>query len=351
MMQTVMSDIMSYGKIYLIACLMAGLSVSGCQKTEIGQEEGTADMKLVLTMDGAPAILSTKAEDANALPYEGLKTLRIIVTKGSVSGGDLRIIYNDKISDIGTAAGTPVLDHGTVTVPDIPVGSATVYCIGNEESLGKTYDNNTILAELKGNTKLIFVDDPENRHFPKDYAGIEEHGLPISSRATQVEVSQEMKEVDIDLERAVVKFNITVENATGSSLSIDSFSFGPFSGDSFYMFPTYQLDIPATTGYEGFSFSPSLSAESMKDSEPYVFYIYPTYAYQGDGDSPFTIAMSAAVDGKTIDYEARRFTTKNSFRRNTQVNIRARITSTTNVTLDFNVSDWDTYTVNVPDFN
>ena len=94
-----------------------------------------------------------------------------------------------------------------------------------------------------------------------------------------------------------------------------------------------------------------LSAESMKDSEPYVFYIYPTYAYQGDGDSPFTIAMSAAVDGKTIDYEARRFTTKNSFRRNTQVNIRARITSTTNVTLDFNVSDWDTYTVNVPDFN
>lgn len=351
-MQTVMSDIMSYGKIYLIACLMACLAVSGCQKTEIGQEEGTADMKLVLTMDGAPAILSTKAEDANALPYEGLKTLRIIVTKGSVSGGDLRIIYNDKITDIGTAAGTPVLDHGTVTVPDIPVGSATVYCIGNEESLGKTYDNNTILAELDGNTKLIFVDDdPENRHFPKDYAGIEEHGLPISSRATQVEVSQGMKEVDIDLERAVVKFNITVENATGSSLTIDSFSFGTFSGDSFYMFPTYQLDIPATTGYEGFSFSPSLSAESMKDSEPYVFYIYPTYAYQGDGDSPFTIAMSAAVDGKTIDYEARRFTTKNSFRRNTQVNIRARITSTTNVTLDFNVSDWDTYTVNVPDFN
>lgn len=350
-MQTVMSDIMSYGKIYLIACLMACLAVSGCQKTEIGQEEGTADMKLVLTMDGAPAILSTKAEDANALPYEGLRTLRIIVTKGSVSGGDLRIIYNDKIPDIGTAAGTPVLDHGTVTVPDIPVGSATVYCIGNEESLGITYDNNTILAELEGNTKLIFVDDPENRHFPKDYAGIEDHGLPISSWATQVEVSQGMKEVDINLERAVVKFNITVENATGSSLTIDSFSFGPFSGDRFYMFPTYQLDIPEIPKYEEFSFSPSLSAESMKDSEPYVFYIYPTYAYQGDGDSPFTIAMSAAVDGKTIDYEARRFTTKNSFRRNTQVNIRARITSTTNVTLDFNVSDWDTYTVNVPDFN
>lgn len=349
-----MSDIMSYGKIYLIACLMAGLAVSGCQKTEIGQEEGTADMKLVLTMDGAPAILSTKTEDANALPYEGLKTLRIIVTKGSVSGGDLRIIYNGKIPDIGTAAGTPVLDHGTVTVPDIPVGSATVYCIGNEESLGKIYDSDTILAELEGaeNEKLIFVDDdPGNRHFPKDYAGIEEYGLPISSRATQVEVSQGMKEVDINLERAVVKFNITVENATGSSLTIDSFSFGPFSGDRFYMFPTYQLDIPGTTEYKAFSFSPSLSAESMKDSEPYVFYIYPTYAYQGVGNSPFTIAMSASVDGKTIDYEARRFTTKNSFRRNTQVNIRARITSTTNVTLNFNVSDWASYTVNVPDFN
>lgn len=349
-----MSDIMSYGKIYLIACLMACLAVSGCQKTEIGQEEGTADMKLVLTMDGAPAILSTKAEDANALPYEGLRTLRIIVTKGSVSDGDLRIIYNDKISDIGTAAGTPVLDHGTVTVPDIPVGSATVYCIGNEESLGKTYDNNTILDELEGaqNQKLIFVDDPGNRHFPKDYAGIEEHGLPISSRATQVEVSQGMKEVDINLERAVVKFNITVENATGSSLTIDSFSFGPFSGDSFYMFPTYQLDIPDGTKYGAFGFNPSLTAESMKDSAPYVFYIYPTYAYQyGSGNSPFTIAMSAVADGNTIDYGARRFTTKNSIRRNTQVNIRARITSTTNVTLDFNVSDWDTYTVNVPDFN
>lgn len=350
-----MSDIMSYGKIYLIACLMACLAVSGCQKTEIGQEEGTADMKLVLTMDGAPAILSTKADDANALPYEGLRTLRIIVTKGSVSDGDLRIIYNKKISI--SAAGTdsgpdaPVLEHGTVTIPDIPVGSATVYCIGNEESLGETYNNDTILNELKKATKLIFVDDPQNSHFPEDYAGIEQYGLPISSRATQVEVSQEMKEVDIDLERAVVKFNITVENATGSSLTIDSFSFGPFSGDSFYMFPTYQLDIPERPKYEKFSFSPSLSAESMKDSEPYVFYIYPTYAYQGDGDSPFTIAMSAAVDGKTIDYEARRFTTKNSFRRNTQVNIRARITSTTNVTLDFNVSDWDTYTVNVPDFN
>ena len=61
--------------------------------------------------------------------------------------------------------------------------------------------------------------------------------------------------------------------------------------------------------------------------------------------------LSAVADGNTIDYGARRFTTKNSIRRNTQVNIRARITSTTNVTLDFNVSDWDTYTVNVPDFN
>lgn len=76
-------------------------------------------------------------------------------------------------------------------------------------------------------------------------------------------------------------------------------------------------------------------------------YLYPTYAYS-QGDSPYTISIETDKN----KYDKLVFAPNvNSFPRNTQVNIHARITTTTGITLNFAVTDWDNYTVNVPDFN
>ena len=65
------------------------------------------------------------------------------------------------------------------------------------------------------------------------------------------------------------------------------------------------------------------------------------------GDNPYTLALSTNVK----EYEALVFAPNhNSFRRNTQVNITARITTAVGITLNFEVTNWDEYPIEVPPF-
>ena len=358
---------------YLSSLLSAFLALlAGCEKSDVDiVQNGTADVTLVLALDGTPADFEisessgrtamsssfTKASSPEVLSSEGLRTLRIIVTQGIPGNPGFNIVYNEKIADAGSSSAAPVLEYGAVTLPDIPVGNVNIYCIGNEESVGMTYDNETIMSVLGSEPKLIVIDDT-NGFFPKANAEIDEKGLPISGYRMNVAVSDGMGAVNIDLERTVVKLNLVVENATTSDLTLDGISFGKFSGDRFYMFPTDRLDVPSDTQYNPLDFgtmsaagiSAGWSVPGRSDSAPYRVYIYPTYAYtSGLGDNPYWISLYLSPGN--LKYEQGTFGLGyNSFRRNTQVNIRARITSTTDVLIDFEVLPWDEYTVNVPDF-
>lgn len=342
--------------------------MAGCERADVGiAEYSTADLVLRLGLDGKPAGFAVSQDAASAagiytkasaevLEGEGLRTLRIIVTQGTPGTSDFNILYNEKITDVGTSA-SAVLQYGEVTIPDIPVGTVSVYCIGNEESLGPEYANETIMDGLTSGPKLIVIDDETHQFFPQSYTGITAAGLPISGHRTGISVREGMGPVSIDMERAVVKLNLVVENATTSELTLDGIGFGKFSGDRLYMFPERQLDVPDNAVYSTFGFgseagstSLGVSVPAQSDSEPYIVYIYPTYAYtDGYGDNPYWISLF--MNSGALKYEQGTFGEGyNSFRRNTQVNIRARITSVTDVKINFEVLDWDDYNVDVPDF-
>lgn len=114
------------------------------------------------------------------------------------------------------------------------------------------------------------------------------------------------------------------------------------------MFPEYQLDVPESSIYDPLSYEGlDIPVPASSTIDVLSVYLYPTYAYF-QGDNPYTISIKTG----NIEYEKLVFAPNvNSFPRNTQVNIHARITTTTGITLNFVVTDWDDYTVNVPDFN
>lgn len=319
------------------------LAFAACESSEDGivpsEGETTSVTLRIGTGNSVPGI-TTRYVDASQ--YEGIRTLRVIVTTGTPE--NRTILYNQK--QTGITGGNSETE--TVTIPDVPLGEAMFYVIANEESLGKEYTDDVINADLADNRKVLFVDEENNRHFPKLGPQIVDDGLPMTG-SKEVTVSKDMSGVDIELERAVVKLSLTVENATTSDITLKSVKFGPFSGDRFYLFPTYQLDVPDGSKYEGLSYdNQNIVIKGGGKTEKLSAYIYPTYAYVAGSENPYTISLSTSVR----DYGKLVFAPNvNSFRRNTQVNIRARITTAVGIIVNFEVNDWDDYTVDVPSFN
>ena len=329
-------------RLYFASWLAAYLLLlSGCEQTlQTESPEGqTGTLRLNI---GTGATAPDTRATVDAAQWEGIRTLRVIV-----STDEEGIVYNTKVDGLQN-----VTTH-TLTLENIPFGDATIYVIGNEESLGKTYDTPTIRQELGDNPKLIFVDEA-HAYFHKKGPEIEAAGLPMSG-STRVTVAQGMQAVDVQLERAVVKLSLSIENATSTPLTIKRVSFGAFSGDRFYMFPTQDLDVPAETQYVPMEFTPEnggmsqdgIVVEANQTLSNLSLYLYPTYAYRSGANSPYTLSLKTSAN----TYEAQRFTTENHFRRNTQVNILARVTTTVGLEIRFSVAQWDNYTVDVPSFN
>ena len=84
-----------------------------------------------------------------------------------------------------------------------------------------------------------------------------------------------------------------------------------------------------------------------------TLYIYPSYAWtDASKNSPYTIGFTTS----TAPYDAIPFINEyggalNSIARNKQVNIHATLSSEANLTLKFEVKDWDTEEITVPPFN
>lgn len=328
--------------IRLIPILLCLATFTACQQEE-DPADGTETTTIRLNIGGLTAnIGQAETRYVDSSPYEGLRTLRVIVTNPEMT----KIYYNQK-TDVIEDPQNPASATAThsVTIP-VPIGTVRFYVIANEESIGKKYTNETLLNDEKQNNKLLFIDEQDPRFFPKKGTEIKSFGLPMSGSSLET-ISKDTKEVKVSLKRAVTKISLTIENATNSRMTLKDVIFGSFFGDRFYVFPESNLDVPDNSDYAPLNYNNvGFTIEPNTTSQPLSLYFYPTNNYKGT-TSPYTLGINTEAH----DYQPQEFAPGvRAFSRNTQVNIRAKITTTVGLTINYAVQEWDDYTVDVPDF-
>ena len=336
--------------VHIISCILVCLSaalLTSCQKQVSEVQTGSVSLSI-----GFPGSLDvedspwTKAY-VDASQYEGIRTLRIIVVSGTPDQEVREILYNQKVTGLENASGYET------TIQDLPLGQMSFYAIANEESIGMTYDDQTILDALvngpqdaASRRKLLFKDE-SNQYFPCTGPQIVEHGLPMSGN-TDATITGDQN-IKIELYRSVVKLALVVENTTTSEVNFESVSFGEFFADRYYMFRETELDVPGDTKYIGKTYDqPSIETiPAGGRTDTLSLYFYPTQpSFSGEG--PFTIGIETTEN----DYGQVLFAPGETyFIRNTQINLLAQITTTVGIKLSFTVQPWDDYTVDVPSFN
>ena len=354
--------------IVLMAALM--MAAASCEKHPAGTENLTASVRLSVGTGGnldAGSDSWTKAAEGYVDPtaYEGLRTIRVIVTSGDAD--TRKVWHNDTKTIVESVSETDIpTETCDYTIEGLPVGiPLSFYVIANEESLGKTYSD--FEGELDSNRKILYVDEEtniDNRHFPKRGPDIADLGLPMSGCKKEVTLDEGNNTVDVAvaLDRSVVKMILTVENRSDEELKLETINLGPFFGDRFYMFREQQLDVPDTDNWSSKDYPvneevATLEAADLSTGTPVydktedlTLYFYPTNAgvkNYNSGNNPYTIAITTS----TRNYSALPFApADHAFIRNTLVYIDAVIT-TSGVQLNFRVMPWETHNVDVPDFS
>ena len=340
----------------LIICLFCLSVVVACQQEE--EMTVTAPETVTLTLNigtQSSGSASTRADDPNVLPYEGIRTLRVLVISDATDPKDRKILYNQKHDIDRSTSPTSATLSASLTLPDIPAGMASIYLIANEESIGIEYTDNVLTEDTyKDDNKLLLLDEGWN-HFPKTYSEIATYGLPMSGRYEHIDINANNTIFSIALERAVVKLHLTVENATSANLTLQWVKFGNFISDRVYLFRQQNLDIPSTTLYkelryptdENKTLDVTLAEKAQTQWSP--VYIYPNFAYKDPtGANPYTLSL--ATNKK--DYSPSLLSTNiNSMVRNTQFNILARITASATIQIDYSFVPWDEKDVEVPPFD
>lgn len=338
-----------------ISLLLCIIVFAACQQEESLPSGNNKTVTLTLNIGTQSTGVSTRANDPNVQPYEGIRTLRALVISDATDPKDRKILYNRKHeTDINDAPPSAILST-TLTLEDIPVGQASIYIIANEESIHETGYTDDILKSPTyiNDSKLLLLDEGW-KYFPKTYEEIAEHGLPMSGKAEGVEITTDMQAISITLDRTVVKLHLTVENATNDELKLQWVEFGNFISDRVYLFRHTQLDVPESTLYktlrypETGKFSGVTLSPNGKTQWNSV-YIYPNYAYKGPtGSYPYTLSL--ATDKKT--YAPSQLSEGlSSMIRNTQFNITARITASATISIKYEKVDWKSEEINVPPFN
>jgi len=337
--------------ISLLLCITVFVA---CQQEENLPNGNNKTVTLTLNIGTQSTGVSTRANDPNVQPYEGIRTLRALVISDAADPKDRKILYNQKHSvDDSTVPQSAVLST-SLTLEDIPVGQASIYLIANEESIGTEYTDEILMSPAYINdSKLLLLDEGWN-YFPKTYEEIAEHGLPMSGKAEGVEVTTDMQAISITLDRTVVKLHLTVENATNDELKLHWVEFGQFISDRVYLFRQTQLDVPESTIYKTLRYPETGNFSNVTlspngQTQWNSVYIYPNYAYKDQtGSYPYTLSL--ATDKKTY-LPSQLSEGLSSMIRNTQFNITARITASATITIKYEKVDWETEDINVPPFN
>ena len=325
-----------YISLLLAAFMAAGLS--SCIKEDYaGASDETATVNLVF---------DTRADndgdglDDDALPGEGIKTLRVII----VDTDNNRVDVNE-LRDFSDETPQPVLQK-TLTIMGLPVGNKDFYVIANEASVGlsglDTPRPGYSFDEAEKSALLsTLIKDGQRTYFPSTDTEIEEKGLPIAGTVSAEITGAEDQTIEIPITRAVAKMELTLTNNTGKAFALNQIAFGEFFADETRLFPG---QATLTSGYEVASFTPNaiLAANGDGQTQTFTYYFYESAA----GEGAYTIALNGGSD-----YAAAPIMVDNkpltSINRNTQLKVTGTIESTeTEVRLSLKVvvMPWDEVT-------
>lgn len=336
--------------ILTITALLIALLPS-CNKTESGKDKELANVNIVFNVDG----MQTKAE-APVATNEGIKTLRIIILDWN-EDGSYNIIRNEKRSYDQEILGTK-----TLKIYDVPTGIHSFYFIANEESLGMTYTDDVIKANLKltdiggvSKYKLRYT-DKDNKYFPNDASNM----LPLSG-STTIDVQKDMKEaININMVHDVVKVVVSFENLTADDMEIVQMKWGQFFSNSIYMFKEGAIDVPTDSEYKAdiIENNPGIHLDAKGGKKQYEFYMYPSNPTIVNYISPFTLGLGVMYgEGTRYEYTPKTITHVEDGRqlvdisRNCLLNINVSIAIKSDIQISFEVTDWVNETIDVPSFN
>ena len=146
--------------IYMLSVLCVAALWGGCQRG--GGEEGTAEV----TLRFATRADGTDGTDPNALPNEGIKTLRVILYKAGEGG---TYSFYDSYHQIVDATTDGKVLETSMRIYDVPLGTYRFYVIANEESIGKEYSTKSAVED-----DLVTVSDGERKVLIEDDGAVPE---------------------------------------------------------------------------------------------------------------------------------------------------------------------------------
>lgn len=294
--------------IYMLSVLCVAALWGGCQRG--GGEEGTAEV----TLRFATRADGTAASDPNALPNEGIKTLRIVLYHEDGT------FYRSEWRSVNGGGDGAVLAT-SVRIYDVPLGKYRFYIIANEESVGGKYGEEVIGEYSEETFRQLSITDVDNTYFPKEKDEIAAAGLPMAGQSEVVTVEKGMESLEITLERTVVKLKVTLINATYEDMSVESIDFGRFIANGMNWFAS---GVPTGVNYQERSFGESTSIATGERAE-FVYYVYPSRATAIQGQSAYTMGLQTSGG----DYEKKSFVRAGNelsrMNRNEQYNIQATV--------------------------
>lgn len=296
--------------IYMLSVLCVAALWGGCQRG--GGEEGTAEV----TLRFATRADGTDGTDPNALPNEGIKTLRIVLYHEDGT------FYRSEWRSVNSGGDGAVLAT-SVRIYDVPLGKYRFYIIANEESVGGKYGEEVIGEYSEETFRQLSITDVDNTYFPKKENEIAAAGLPMAGQSGVVTVEKGMESLEITLERTVVKLKVTLINATYEDMTVESIDFGRFIANGMNWFAP---GVPTGVSYQERSFVESTSIATGGRAE-FVYYVYPSRATGSQGQSAYTMGLQTSGS----DYEKKPFVRAGNsgelsrMNRNEQYNIQATV--------------------------
>lgn len=333
---------------YIAACLLALTTTSCTDDSSPLPQGGITTIRLNIPMLEAATRIMTPTEEQET----EIKTLRVIIS-------------NSDKAYINKAFTEAELSTGTLTIDNVPVGEVQMYVIANEAALRKDYSdyNNwkQDVIEVPGHThRKVLVMDTNREHFPKrgSTAEFPQESLPMSWENLALTIDPPAsdgtpQEVEVELMRAVAKLNIIMTNTLSNDIVIDQMGFGPFFSDRLYLFREDALSVPEGTEYVKKDYdNVSITVPGEGGSAQLALYVYPSAAAVEGQANPYTIGFhtQAGFTYNKLPF-LRNGLPLNGIARNTQVNIYATLSSQANITVEFEVQEWKTETINVPPFN
>lgn len=329
----------------LLAAFMAA-GLSSCIKEDYaGASDETATVNLVF---------DTRADnngdglDDDALPGEGIKTLRVII----VDTDNNRVDVNE-LRDFSGETPQPVLQK-TLTIMGLPVGNKDFYVIANEASVGLSGLDTPGLGDSfdeaeKSALLSTLINDEQRTYFPSTDIGIEENGLPIAGTVSAEITGAEDQTIEIPITRAVAKMELTLTNDTGNNFELNQVMLGRFFANSTYLFPQEtELALPDGVAYDGHTFSTNATL-SDGESQTFHFYFYESNA----GEGAYTIALNDGADYAAAPIMLDEDTPLTSVARNTCLRVTGTIESALNpvlTDLQLLVKPWTEKNIDVPSF-